>query len=94
MLEAAVCCLEPSSSLPGGTTHMQVNNVELWNVSKKKASSEPGTTTASFVQNNWQFKAANDEKIHKITAQGGAHRIRGCSGYTWQTFHSSANSIL
>ncbi len=42
---STVCCLKPSSSLPSGTTHMQVNNVELGNVSKKKASTEPGSRT-------------------------------------------------
>ena len=35
ILEAAlfVVYLEPSSSLPSGTTHMQVNNMELGSVS-------------------------------------------------------------
>lgn len=31
----------------------------------------------------WHFRAANDGRI---AAQVGAHRIRGCFGYTWQKF--------
>ena len=52
-----VCCLEPSSSLPSGTTHMQVNNMELGSVSKKKASSEPAhrNRTDRFVQRSGIF---------------------------------------
>ena len=87
-----VCCLEPSSSLSSGTTHMQVNNVELRNASKKKGSSEPGSTTASLSRKVGHFKAANDEKIHRLRANGGAHRIRGMLRLP-MTVHCSANSV-
>ena len=76
---STVCCLEPSSSLPSGTTHMQVNNMELGRVSKKKANTESAhrNRTDRSVQRSGIFE-------RQMMEDGGAHRIRGCSGFTWQ----------
>ena len=76
---STVCCLEPSSGLPSGTTHMQVNNMELGRVSKKKANTESAhrNRTDRSVQRSGIFE-------RQMMEDGGAHRIRGCSGFIWQ----------